>query len=335
MMKIIFFGTPNFAVPTLQGLLGQGDIDVLAVVSQPDRRRGRGSKLIPSPVKEVAMRAGVPVWQPELVKKCGETLAKLKNCQADFFVVVAYGQLLSPEILAMPRLGCVNVHGSLLPKYRGAAPLQWAIANGETETGVTTMLMDKGMDTGAMLLKTSTPIGLMDNLTAIGDRLARSGAELLVQTLRELDGAQLQPTPQTEMEATYAPLLKKADFVIDWHRSALEIHNQVRGFAPACHTAWGEQILKIISTVPLGADFFPPLPEKYQDLATAYLNCSLDAGEPGSIITIIKNWGPVLQTGDGYLLLEQVQPPGKKPQSGWDFINGNRDTTSFGLPNAP
>jgi methionyl-tRNA formyltransferase len=269
------------------------------------------------------------VWQPERVKRCQETLAKLKNCQADFFVVVAYGQLLSPEILAMPRLGCVNVHGSLLPKYRGAAPLQWAIANGETETGVTTMLMDEGMDTGAMLLKTTTPIGLMDNLTAIGDRLARSGAELLVQTLKDLDAGQLQPIPQTETEATYAPLLKKGDFVINWHRSALEIHNQVRGFAPACHTAWGEQILKIISTVPLGAEFFPLLPEKYQDLATAYLNYSLEAGEPGNIIGTIKNWGPVLETGNGHLLLEQVQPPGKKPQSGWDFINGNRSTISF------
>ncbi|AGF52593.1 methionyl-tRNA formyltransferase [Synechocystis sp. PCC 6803] len=329
MMKTVFFGTPDFAVPTLEALLGHPDIDVLAVVSQPDRRRGRGSKLIPSPVKEVAVQAGIPVWQPERVKRCQETLAKLKNCQADFFVVVAYGQLLSPEILVMPRLGCVNVHGSLLPKYRGAAPLQWAIANGETETGVTTMLMDEGMDTGAMLLKTTTPIGLMDNLTAIGDRLARSGAELLVQTLKDLDAGQLQPIPQTETEATYAPLLKKGDFVINWHRSALEIHNQVRGFAPACHTAWGEQILKIISTVPLGAEFFPLLPEKYQDLATAYLNYSLEAGEPGNIIGTIKNWGPVLETGNGHLLLEQVQPPGKKPQSGWDFINGNRSTISF------
>lgn len=328
-MKTVFFGTPDFAVPTLEALLGHPDIDVLAVVSQPDRRRGRGSKLIPSPVKEVAVQAGIPVWQPERVKRCQETLAKLKNCQADFFVVVAYGQLLSPEILVMPRLGCVNVHGSLLPKYRGAAPLQWAIANGETETGVTTMLMDEGMDTGAMLLKTTTPIGLMDNLTAIGDRLARSGAELLVQTLKDLDAGQLQPIPQTETEATYAPLLKKGDFVINWHRSALEIHNQVRGFAPACHTAWGEQILKIISTIPLGAEFFPLLPEKYQDLATAYLNYSLEAGEPGNIIGTIKNWGPVLETGNGHLLLEQVQPPGKKPQSGWDFINGNRSTISF------
>lgn len=328
-MKTVFFGTPDFAVPTLEALLEQPGIDVLGVVSQPDRRRGRGSKLIPSPVKEVAVQAGIPVWQPERVKRCQETLAKLKNCQADFFVVVAYGQLLSPEILAMPRLGCINVHGSLLPKYRGAAPLQWAIANGETETGVTTMLMDEGMDTGAMLLKTTTPIGLMDNLTAIGDRLARSGAELLVQTLKDLDAGQLQPIPQTETEATYAPLLKKEDFVINWHRSALEIHNQVRGFAPACHTAWGEQILKIIGTVPLGAETFPLLPEKYQDLATAYLNYSLEAGEPGHIIGIIKNWGPVLETGNGHLLLEQVQPPGKKPQSGWDFINGNRSTISF------
>ena len=186
-MKVVFFGTPDFAVPTLQALLAEPDITVQAVVSQPDRRRGRGSKLIASPVKEVAVKAGITVWQPERVKKCEETLAKLEACQADFFVVVAYGQLLSPQILTMPRLGCINVHGSLLPKYRGAAPLQWAIANGELETGITTMLMDEGMDTGPMLLKTTTPIGLLDNLSAIGYRLATAGAKLLVQTLRELN----------------------------------------------------------------------------------------------------------------------------------------------------
>ncbi len=259
-MKVVFFGTPNFAVPTLEALLAESAVTVQAVVSQPDRRRGRGSKLIPSPVKEVALKAGIPVWQPERVKKCDETLAKLQSCKADFFVVVAYGQLLSPAILAMPRLGCINVHGSLLPKYRGAAPLQWAIANGEKETGITTMLMDEGMDTGPMLLKSSTPIGLLDNLTAIGDRLATTGAELLLQTLWELHRGKLAPTPQPESEATYAPLLKKSDFIIDWNRSALAIHNQVRGFAPACHTAWGEQTLKIISTIPLGTEFFPLLP---------------------------------------------------------------------------
>jgi len=331
-MKVVFFGTPDFAVPTLEALLGQSDITVQAVVSQPDRRRGRGSKLISSPVKEVAVKAGIEVWQPERVKKCGETLEKLQNCQADFFVVVAYGQLLSPEILAMPRLGCINVHGSLLPKYRGAAPLQWAIANGETETGVTTMLMDAGMDTGPMLLKASTPIELLDNLTIIGDRLARAGAKLLVQTLRELDGGKLQPTPQAGTEATYAPLLKKADFVINWQKSALEIHNQVRAFAPSCTTAWGEATLKVINTIPLGEAFFPLLPAQYQDLAKVYRQCALGSGEPGQIIAILKSWGPVLQTGNGHLLLETVQPPGKKPQSGWDFINGNRDTTFLGLP---
>lgn len=329
-MKVVFFGTPDFAVPTLEVLLNEPDIIVQAVVSQPDRRRGRGSKLIPSPVKEVAAKAGIPIWQPERVKKCGETLAQLAACNADFFVVVAYGQLLSPEILAMPRLGCINVHGSLLPKYRGAAPLQWAIANGEKETGVTTMLMNEGMDTGAMLLKTFTPIGLLDNLQSIGDRLATAGAELLLQTLRGLHKGKLQTAPQEELEATYAPPLKKADFVVDWHRTALEIHNQVRAFIPACHTSWAEERLKIISTIPLGKEFFPLLSEKYSSLENTYGNCSLAPGEPGKIIGILKNWGPVLQTGDRHLLLETVQPPGKKPQSGWDFINGNRDTTHLG-----
>lgn len=323
-MKVIFFGTPAFAVPTLAALIAQPDIRVQGVVSQPDRRRGRGKKLIASPVKEMALQAGIPVWQPERVKQCGDTLAQLEACQADFFVVVAYGQLLSPAMLAMPRLGCINVHGSLLPKYRGAAPLQWAIANGERETGVTTMVMDAGMDTGAMVLKIPTPIDLLDNLSSIGDRLAQAGAELLLQSLGALGAGTLQPQPQTDAEATYAPLLKKSDFAIDWQRSAWAIHNQVRGFA-FCHTVWQGETLKIIETIPLGAEFFPLLPAKYAGLQTAYETSPLSSGAAGEMIATLKHWGPVVQTGAGHLLLATVQPPGKRPQSGWDFINGQRN----------
>ncbi|MFN9175264.1 MAG: methionyl-tRNA formyltransferase [Synechocystis sp.] len=322
-MKVVFWGTPDFAVPTLAALLAAPDVQVQAVVSQPDRRRGRGSKLIPSPVKQRALDHDLPVWQPERVKRCPETLQKLRDCEADFFVVVAYGQLLSAEILAMPRLGCINVHGSLLPKYRGAAPLQWAIANGETETGITTMMMDIGMDTGAMLLKTVTPIVLLDNLQTLGDRLAQSGADLLIETLHQVNNGQLIPTPQNDADATYAPLLEKTDFQINWQRSAGEIHDQIRGFSPLCYTPWRNQILKIMGTIPLGEPYFKILPESYQPLINAYQTSQISDGNVGEIIALIKNWGPVIKTGDGHLLLQTLQPPGKRLQSGWDFVNGN------------
>ncbi|NEQ21603.1 MAG: methionyl-tRNA formyltransferase, partial [Microcoleus sp. SIO2G3] len=162
-MRVVFFGTPQFAVPSLERLVNHPKFEVLGVVTQPDKRRGRGNQLTPSPVKAVALTHQLPVWQPKRVKKNAETLTQLSQTEADVFVVVAYGQILSQEILDMPKLGCINVHGSILPKYRGAAPIQWCLYHGETETGITTMLMDAGMDTGAMLLKAYTPIQLLDN----------------------------------------------------------------------------------------------------------------------------------------------------------------------------
>lgn len=322
-MKVVFWGTPDFAVPTLAALFADSDIQVQAVVTQPDRRRGRGSQLMPSPVKQLALAHQVPVWQPERVKRCPDTLQKLRDCQADFFVVVAYGQLLSAAILAMPRQGCINVHGSLLPKYRGAAPLQWAIAKGERETGITTMMMDIGMDTGAMLLTATTAIALLDNLQTLGDRLAQMGADLLIETLHRLAEQRVTPVPQSDADATYAPLLAKADFQLDWQRSAGELHHQIRGFYPLCHTPWRGQTLKITETIPLADTYFPQLPPQYQPLIDLFASLQLSPGQAGEIVALIKQWGPVVQTGDGYLLLKTLQPPGKRPQSGWDFVNGN------------
>ncbi|MEO1341685.1 MAG: methionyl-tRNA formyltransferase, partial [Cyanobacteria bacterium J06635_13] len=182
-MKIVFFGTPQFAVPTLNKLLSHSDMEVVAVVTQPDKRRGRGSKTQPSTVKRIALEHELPVWQPKRIKKDRDTLDLLAATEADVFVVVAYGQILSQEILDMPKLGCINFHGSLLPKYRGAAPIQWSIVNGDRLTGITTMLMDIGMDTGDMLLKAETKIGLLDNAHDLAVRLSSQGAELLIETL--------------------------------------------------------------------------------------------------------------------------------------------------------
>ena len=322
-MKVVFFGTPQFAVPSLERLLGHPEFEVLAVVTQPDKRRGRGNQLTPSPVKSVALAHQIPVWQPQRVKKDPETLTQLRQSGADVFVVVAYGQILSQEILDMPRLGCVNVHGSILPKYRGAAPIQWCLYHGETETGITTMLMDAGMDTGAMLLKAYTPIQLLDNAQDLAQKLAEIGADLLVETLLKLQSQEIQLLPQDNSEATYAPLIKKQDYQLDWSRSAIALHNQVRGFFPDCVTTFRGQPLKIIATQPLDA-YLQQLPSDLREVIHNSSNLSTQAFSPGEVVNTIKLVGPAIQTGEGLLLLLEVQQPGKRPQSGWDFVNGNR-----------
>jgi methionyl-tRNA formyltransferase len=235
-MKIVFFGTPQFAVPTLNRLLSDSAIEVLGVVTQPDKRRGRGSKTQPSAIKQVALNHNLPVWQPKRIKKDRETINNLVATEADAFVVVAYGQILSSEILDLPKLGCINVHGSLLPKYRGAAPIQWSIVNGDRTTGITTMLMDIGMDTGDMLLKAKTEIKLLDNAQDLAITLANQGADLLLETLFKLEQQAIIPIPQDNNQATYARLIDKADFALDWSKTAIAIHNQVRGFFPVSYT---------------------------------------------------------------------------------------------------
>ncbi|MEB3342357.1 methionyl-tRNA formyltransferase [Okeania sp.] len=323
-MKIIFFGTPLFAVPTLEKLLAAPETEVAAVVTQPDKRRGRGNKLIPSPVKSVAVAHNIPVWQPRRVKKNAKTLNLLKEAQADVFVVVAYGQILSAEILEMPKLGCINVHGSILPKYRGAAPIQWSIYYGEVETGNTTMLMDVGMDTGPMLLKSVIPIGLLDNAVSIAEILAKDGADLLWETFSKLENREIEPIPQDDSLATYAPLIQHSDYQIDWSKNAIDIHNQVRAFFPNCFTTFRGQSLKVMATVPVGAEYWSQLSPELQKLEKVWSSESEVMGNIGEVVKVIKGLGPVVQTGNGWLLLWKVQLAGKKAVSGWDFANGTR-----------
>ena len=323
-MKIVFFGTPQFAVATLNKLIERPDLEILAVVTQPDKRRGRGNKTLPSAVKKVALDHDLPIWQPKRIKKDRETLDKLKAAQADAFVVVAYGQILSTEILSMPKLGCINVHGSLLPQYRGAAPIQWSIVNGDRSTGITTMLMDKGMDTGDMLLKVETEIKLLDNAHDLAVTLASQGADLLLETLFKLEQQEITPTAQDDAQATYARLIDKSDFIINWSKSALDIHNQVRGFFPNCFATLQDKKLKISATVPITETTIEELPEEYSSLKQQYSELASLSGEPGEIVKNIKNLGAVVQTGSGLLLLKQVQLAGKRSQSGWDFVNGMR-----------
>lgn len=323
-MKVVFFGTPQFAVPTLEKLLNHSDIEVLAVVTQPDKVRGRGKKITPSPVKSVAIVHNLPVWQPQRIKKDEVTLNQLQQIGADVFVVIAYGQILSQQILDMPKLACINVHGSILPEYRGAAPIQWCLHNGESETGITTMLMDAGMDTGAMLLKSATPIGLLDNSHELAEKLASMGADLLVETLIKLQNQEIKPILQDDAKATYAALIKKEDYVLDWSKSAIELHNKIRGFYPNCVATFRNQQIKITATAPLGSDYWDRLPENLQQIKNKLPDIASFSGKSGQVVSIIKNIGAIVQTGEGLLLLREIQLAGKRPQSGWDFVNGSR-----------
>lgn len=321
-MRIVFFGTPQFAIPTLERLLTEPQFQVVGAVTQPDKNRGRGNKLSPSPIKELAMAHQIPIWQPARIKKDPETIAALRNLAADIFVVVAYGQILSQEILDLPARGCINVHGSLLPAYRGAAPIQRCLTDGVTRTGITTMLMDAGMDTGAMLLKYETPVSLWDNADRLAAKLAVEGANLLVDTIRDLD--RITPTIQEHTAATAAPPIQKSEYQIDWTRSNISLHNLVRGFYPNCVATFRTQPLKILATAPLSAEFQADLSPQMQNLLPELASLDLNTSVPGTVVKIAKGLGPIVQTGSGYILLHEVQPAGKRPQSGADLVNGTR-----------
>jgi len=309
-MKLVFCGTPQFAVPSLERLVAAG-FNVQLVVSQPDRPQGRGMELAAPPVKQAAQRFGIPVVQPEKIKNNEEFRRQLTDLQPDAIVVVAYGRIIPPWMLHLPPLGNINVHGSLLPKYRGAAPIQWAIANGETVTGVTTMLLDEGLDTGDMLLKRAMPIAPEDTAVTLAPRLAELGADLLVETLQELQKGVLEPVPQDDSLATLAPILKKEDGLVDFNRTAREIHNRMRGFQPwpGAYTHFRGKNLKIIAARPL---------EGAPALAPGELRAS----------------GDKLMAGCGHntaLELLQVQPEGKKAISAREFLSGYRPAEGEGL----
>lgn len=258
-MKIVFMGTPDFAVPTLEKLYEKG-YDVACVFSQPDKPKGRGYKLMPPPVKEVALAHNTEVLQPLSMKKdADEYILRLKEINPDVIVVVAYGKILPKEVLEIPRLGCVNVHGSLLPKYRGAGPIQWSVLNDEKETGITTMLMGEGLDTGDMLLKASTPIGENETSAELFDRLAIMGTDLLIETLEGLEKGEITPQKQDDAQSSYAPMITKDLCNIDFSNSVRKIHKQICGLSdyPCATTMLNGKRLKIyhseiVSTNPTG-----------------------------------------------------------------------------------
>lgn len=301
-MRVVFMGTPQFAVNTLELLVIKGH-QVVGVVTQPDRPQGRGQKLLPSPVKVKALELGLTVYQPEKIKEPA-FIEILRKLQLEAVVVVAYGQILPPEILRLPPMGCINVHASLLPKYRGAAPLHWAIINGEKETGVTTMLMDEGLDTGPMLLKKSIKIDDQMTVGQLHDQLAILGAELLVETLEKIASGQVVPVPQDEAQASYAPLLSKEHEKINWNNKKEDIHNLIRGMNPwpGAYTLFKGARLKIWETSL----------EKYS---------GNEQRKPGEIVKLEEE-GFWVGTGDEPVLIKMVQPAGKKPMTALSFVNG-------------
>ena len=301
-LKVVFMGTPEFAVPSLAALVDKTEI--LCVVTQPDRPKGRGHKLQPPPVKVFALENNLPVIQPPKVK-AAEVVEQLAALQPDLIVVVAFGQILSQKILDIPRFGCINVHASLLPKLRGAAPIEWSIIRGETVTGVTTMQMNAGLDTGDMLLASEVKITDEMILPELRERLMSTGANLLLKTLDLLQRGELQPVKQDDSLSTYAPLLKKDTGLIDWQKPAREVHNLIRGLYGSAFATLNGLKLKI---------FRSRLVDE---------NISLDAGQ-----LKIDGQRIFVGTGDGALELLELQAPNSKKLSAADFLRGHRQWTS-------
>lgn len=307
-LKVIFAGTPAFATSVLQALLNSPH-QVIACYTQPDRPAGRGRKLTPSPVKELALRQDIPVYQP-LNFKQADDVATLKALDADVMVVVAYGLILPQAVLDAPRLGCVNVHASILPRWRGAAPIQRAIAAGDPESGVTIMQMDKGLDTGDMLLKVFTPISLDDTGGTLHDRLAVMGAGALVEALDLLAAGHAQPEKQDNDHATYAHKLTKEEAALDWHRPAAELHNLIRAFNPwpVCHTTLDGETIRVWK---------------------AERQTGNSQAEPGTLLDVSKD-GITVATGDSLLRLTELQLPGGKCLPVSALLNSRADRLCAG-----
>lgn len=301
-MRIVFMGTPDFAVGSLQALCESGKHEILAVVTQPDRPKGRGNKLLQTPVKEYALEQGLTVYQPQKVKT-PEFVELLHELQPELIVVAAFGQFLSKEILELPKYGCINVHASLLPKYRGAAPIQYAIIKGEKESGVTIMQMDIGMDTGAMLDKVVVPIAENTTMGELHDALREQGATLLLQVINKIAAGTAVAEPQDNEQATYATLLDRSMEHIDWSKTAQEVHNLIRGFNPAPST-------------------FTKLPNgKSLKIWGSKMTDKSSAAAAGTVIETGKH-SFFVACGEGVLEITEVQPESKKRMPVQVFLNG-------------
>ena len=300
-MKVVYMGTPEFAVPCLKALIDNHE--VTAVISQPDKPKGRGKRLLPTPVKEEALKHNIPVYQPEKIKD-ESFIEQLSKMDADIFVVAAYGQILPEVILNMPRYGCINVHGSLLPKYRGAAPMQQAVIDGEDVTGITIMYMEKGLDTGDMLLKCQVPILPDDTYGTLHDKMSMAGAELLLEALDKIEKGEIKAEKQDDSKASYAHRIEKSMGHIDWNRSGRDIINLIRGLnpTPGAYTFYNGEMIKLWKAVEAGENY---------------------TGTPGEIVNIDPKNGFTVQTGDGAVLIAEMQAKGGKKMSSADYLRGH------------
>ncbi len=310
-MRIVFMGTPDFAVSALRAILHAGH-EVAAVVTQPDKPKGRGREIQMSPVKTCALEHGVPVFQPVKIRE-PEAVATLRTYGADIFVVAAFGQILTEEILAMPPYGCVNIHASLLPRYRGAAPIQQAIIDGEKRTGVTIMQMDAGIDTGDMLMKTEVAIDARETGDSLHDKLAAAGAELIVEALAAIEHGGVTPVRQNEEEACYVRMLNKSMGRIDWRQGAGRLDCLIRGLLswPGAYTVRNGRTLKIWEEEPVTW-------EAFRERGAA---ADADGAAPGTVVLVERD-AFYVQTGDGVLRILSVQPEGKKRMAVKDFLLG-------------
>lgn len=321
-------GTPEFAIPSLKALL-DGPDDVIAVITQPDRPKGRHGVLTPPPVKLLALQHNIPVYQPLKVKD-KEFLPILKGLNPDVIVVVAYGQILSKEILGIPPRWCINIHASLLPKYRGSAPINWVLINGEKVTGVTSMIVEVGLDSGPILLKKEIHIDEEDDAGTLHDKLSEAGGRLLLETMDGIKGGTLTPVPQDESEATYYPMLKKSDGLIDWARDASEIRNRIRGLipwpgaytyiesrggvTPPVQESEAKTMLKIFK-----ADVVPSLPFSLRER----VGVRVGEGQPGTVVEMSES-GILVTTGKDFLLIKELQMEGKRRMTAAEFIRGHK-----------
>ncbi len=312
-MKIVFMGTPDFAVPTLNKLY-ESEHEIAAVFTQPDKPKGRGYKLAPPPVKVLALEHGTPVYQPESLKKQPEIWDVLKEIAPDVIVVAAYGKILPKQVLDIPKYHCVNVHGSLLPKYRGAAPIQWSVLNGDDETGITTMLMGEGLDTGDILLQRSTPIGENETAAELFDRLAEIGADLLIETLEKLEKGEITPVKQDEELATYASILTKDMCMIDFNKPVKEVHKKICGLSdwPCAVTTLDGKRLKVFRSQ-IVKDKMP--------------------GQQAGTVVDTKQF--CVCCADGVIKLTEVQAEGSKRMRSEDYLRGKPITpgTILGVEN--
>lgn len=301
-MRVVFMGTPDFAVSSLNTLV-KSCHSVELVITQPDKTGGRGHKLIVPPVKKAALEHGLWIFQPNSLKD-HKTIEKIQLIKPDIIVVVAYGKILPKEVLEIPVFGCINIHASLLPKYRGAAPIQWAIIKGETETGITAMLMDAGLDTGDILIQRKIKIDKKDTASSLHDKLSLLGAEVLEKTLYLLERNELQPIKQEHEKATYAPMLRKEDGLIDWKQSADVVYNLVRGTNPwpGAYTFHNERRITILNGDPI-------------------LNVK-KGHHPGEVIDIVKNEGFVVSCGIGAFFVKQLKPSGRKAMTAAEYVRG-------------